>query len=492
VPVGSARASGEGLEVLATPPAEPVSAPARHIDQLPGPRGLPLFGNLLQLDSRRLHRVLEGWAREFGSLYVFRAGPKRTVVVSDPAQLEQILRARPEHYRRIGQIERVFAELGMPGVFSAEGAAWRPQRRLITAAMSARAATAFYPKLLMLLERLRRRWQVASKNGTSLDVLAELKRLTVDATMLLSFGRDANTIEHDRDEIRQQLSLIFPALNRRMTAAFPYWRIVRSPADRRVDRAIQELRKRLRQLLDEARRRLAEDPSQVDVRTDLLSAMLLARDEAGQPFSDDLILGNAQQMLLGGEDTTAATLAWAVHVLCERPDLVAWMREELDSIVGASGLIDDAERSNQLVRTDAIVQETLRLRSAAPIIFLESAEDVSIDGVAVPRGTWVIALTRLASMSAEHNARPLDFVPERWLDSASGPRTNPRVDLPFGSGARICPGRTLALIEMRVALAMLFSTFDVERVGRAEQVGERFAFIVEPVGLEVRLRPRAR
>lgn len=491
---------GAALEAFADPARAPVSAPAqapgggpaRDIGQLPGPKALPLLGNLLELDSRRLHCVLEGWARTFGSLYVFRAGPKRTLVVSDPTLLEQILRARPEQYRRIGQIERVFSELGMPGVFSAEGAAWRPQRRLITAAMSARASIAFYPTLHMLLERLRRRWLAASKEGSTLDMLAELKRLTVDATMLLSFGHDANTIEHDRDEIRQQLQLIFPALNRRMTAPFPYWRVLRTPADRRVDRAIGELRERLRVLLDGARRRLNEEPSRTAARADLLSAMLMARDEAGQPFPDELILGNAQQMLLGGEDTTAATLAWAVHVLCDRPELVAWLREELDGVLGASALAEDADSTNRLVRADAIIQETLRLRSTAPIIFLESAKDVRIDGVAVPRGTWVIALTRLAAMSAEHNARPLEFLPERWLEPAPGSRNGSRVDLPFGSGARVCPGRSLALMEMRAALAMLYANFDVVRVGSAERVQERFAFIVEPDGLEVRLRPRAR
>jgi cytochrome P450 len=479
---------GEALEDFVAPPSP---HPTRDIRQLPGPKALPLLGNLLELDSRRLHRVLEGWAQTFGSLYVFRAGPKPTVVVSDPTLLDQVLRARPEHYRRIGQIERVFAELGMPGVFSAEGAAWRPQRRLTTAAVSAKASVVFYPKLHMLLERLRRRWQGVSGDGTPLDMLAEFKRLTVDATMLLSFGHDSNTIEHDRDVIREQLQLIFPALHRRMTAAFPYWRFVRSPADRRVDRAILELRKRLSALLEEARRRLEEDPSRTD-RADVLSAMLVARDEAGQPFSEDVILGNAQQMLLAGEDTTAATLAWAVHELCERPDLVAWMREELDGVVGASGLVENAEATSKLVRTDAIVQETLRLRSTAPIIFLESAKDVSIDGVAVPRGTWVIALTRFAALKAQHAARPGEFVPERWLDAAAVSQSGSRVDLPFGSGARVCPGRALALMEMRAALATLFSNFDVERVGSPERVAERFAFIVEPVGLEVRLRSRAR
>lgn len=460
--------------------------------ELPGPRALPFLGNLLQLDTRRLHLVLEEWARSFGSLYVFRAGPRPTVVVSDPALLEQILRARPDQYRRIGRIESVLSELDIPGVFSAEGAAWRPQRRLMTMSLSTRRSAEFYPKLRLVLGRLFRRWRAASGHGTALDVVAEFKRLTVDLTMLLAFGHDANTVEHDGDELQKQLRQLFPMLTRRITAPFPYWRFFRSPVDRRVDRALDELRERLRGLIGEARQRLEAEPARADKRSDLLSAMLLARDEAGQPFSDALILGNALQILVAGQDTTAATLAWAVHLLCERPDVVAWLREEVDAVVGSASVAETAEHAGRLSRIDAVLQETLRLRSSSPVIFLESVTDVAIGGVHVPRGTWILALTRVAALRDEHFARPHEFLPQRWLDAAPVAENGSRGHIPFGSGARICPGRSLALTEMRVALAMLYGNFDVQRVGRAEQVDERFAFIVEPTRLRVKLQPRVR
>ncbi|HVZ33650.1 MAG TPA: cytochrome P450, partial [Polyangiaceae bacterium] len=81
----------------------------------------------------------------------------------------------------------------------------------------------------------------------------------------------------------------------------------------------------------------------------------------------------------------------------------------------------------------------------------------------------------------------LEFRPERWLPRAS---ESLQASIPFGSGARVCPGRALALLEARVALAMLYRNFDVQRVGAATEVGERFAFILEPVGVRVKLRRR--
>jgi cytochrome P450 len=483
-------------KIVATTAAEaavPVSGARRRakrpLEQLPGPKGLPLIGNLLQLDSMRLHLVFEDWARTFGPMYGFRAGPKNGIVVSDPALVEQILRARPEQYRRIRRVEEVLSELGMPGVFSAEGAAWRPQRRLMTQALSTRNVHAFFPTLQLVVERLRRRWQ--ARAGTTLDILSELKRLTVDTTTLLAFGHDVNTIEREDDELQQQLELIFPRFTRRITAALPFWRLLRAPADRRVERAIVDLGQRMAELIRAARQRLDQDPRRAEAPANLLEAMLATRDEAGQPFAEELMVGNALQILVAGEDTTAATLAWAVHHLCDNADASLALREELDRALGGATGPSDVEVVNQLQLVNGVVQESLRLRSVAPVIFLESNADVTLNGVLVPQGTWLFVLTRIAALSSAHFERPLEFRPERWLGgTAEPPVGKATTHMPFGSGPRICPGRALALLELRMALAMLYKNFEVERVGGSEEVGERFLFIVEPTHLKVRLHPR--
>src|SRR6478609_2695563 len=93
----------------------------RTLSDLPGPRGLPLIGNLLQLDLKRLHKQLELWCRQFGTLYLFRMGRKPVVVVADPESMQTVLRNRPKLFRRVSAIEPVFDELEISGVFSAEG-----------------------------------------------------------------------------------------------------------------------------------------------------------------------------------------------------------------------------------------------------------------------------------------------------------------------------------------------------------------------------------
>jgi nitrite reductase/ring-hydroxylating ferredoxin subunit len=110
----------------------------RVLEDLPGPKGWPLLGNLHQLDLPKLHLILEAWAEKYGQAYLFRMGTRPVVTISNPTWCEQMLRARPETFRRDANMAKVMAEMAFEGVFSAEGEAWRPQRRLSVAALAQR------------------------------------------------------------------------------------------------------------------------------------------------------------------------------------------------------------------------------------------------------------------------------------------------------------------------------------------------------------------
>ena len=465
----------------------------RRLVDLPGPKGWPLVGNAPQMDVKRFHLVQEEWAATYGPLYVYRLGRNRILGIADPRLNETILRARPETYRRASNVEPVFREMGVDGVFSAEGPAWRSQRRLAMGALSHRNLRGFYPALQTVTRRLRTRWEKKADAGATLDLADELKRFTVDVTTTLTFGYDVNTLEQGDDVIQRKLELVFPAFARRLFAILPTWRWIRTPYDRRLDRALTELRRWLGVRLDEARGRLASDPTRAERPENFLESMIAARDADGRPFPDDIIFGNAMTMLLAGEDTTAYTLAWAVHHLCDAPDAATRLRTEADALRATDAAPNDIETADCLAYAGAVAYEAMRLRPVAPTLLLEANHDVVIADVAVPKGTWIALHTRPPALDAQNFGDPLAFRPERWLDAnATGGAHDPSANIPFGSGPRICPGRTLALLEMKVVLAMLFGDFDVERVGDAAEVKELFAFTMAPVGMRVRLHSRTR
>jgi len=461
----------------------------RNIEDLPGPKGLPVIGNLRQIQPARFHQILEAWAREFGSPYFIRVVDRRVVVITDPKWAEQALRARPETFRRSVKTAEILSEMGVDGVFSAEGDAWRPQRKLSVAALAQRHFRALYPSLQTVTRRLLSRWRNSADAGVTIDLVEDLKRFTVDVTTMMTFGYDINTIEQDDDIIQRKLDHVFPAIMRRNLALFPTWRYLRLAKDRQLDKALAELREWLDELIAAARLRLAKEPERAERPSNFIEAMLVARDDEGKPFSDRVIFSNLMTMLLAGEDTTANTLAWAVHELFDQPQWMANLRTEANAVLGASEVAGSVDQANALETAGAVANETMRLRPVAPLQFTQAVVDTVVGDLRVPKGTLLAFLTRAPAIEAANFVDPSTFRPERWLTPPQGAH-NVAAHIPFGSGPRICPGRALALVEMNTLLSMLYKNFDVERVGVRDEVSEEFGFTMSPVGLKVRMRRR--
>ena len=132
---------------------------------LPGPRGLPLLGNMHQIDLKRLNIVLEEWADEYGPLYRFRLGTRDALVVADVDAAHTMLRQRPDRFRRLSAIESVFEEMGIAGVFSTEGETWRRLRRLAMQGLNAEYLRQYFGTIARVTERLRDRWARAADAG---------------------------------------------------------------------------------------------------------------------------------------------------------------------------------------------------------------------------------------------------------------------------------------------------------------------------------------
>jgi len=167
------------------------------------------------------------------------------------------------------------------------------------------------------------------------------------------------------------------------------------------------------------------------------------------------------------------------------------LRSEADEVFGEAELVDSLEAAGRLRYAEAVAHEVLRMRSPAPVIPLENQVDIILGDLFVPQGSAIELMTRLPAMSDEHFSQAECFHPERWLkDEPQAGAHNARSSVPFGSGPRICPGRALALLEMRMVLSLIARHFDLKRVGKAEEVREMTAFVMTPVGIRLQLEKR--
>jgi len=503
-----------------TPPQAP-----RRIADLPGPRGWPIVGNLLQIRPAQVHRDVERWARQYGPLFRITLGPQPIIVVTDHEHIAAVLRDRPDGYRRHEHLQRIGLEMGLtPGLFGSEGDAWRRQRRMVMSGLDPTRVRAYLPSLQRVTWRLHARWQRAAREGRTLDLQPELMRYTVDTVAGLTFGVDINTLESDGDVIQQHLDKIFPALYRRVMSPLPIWRWFRLAADRELDRSVTEVNAAIAGFIAQARERLRADPARRTHPPNLLEAMIVAADEGHSGIDDRQVAGNVLTMLLAGEDTTANTLAWLLHLLHRHPEALARARDEvrrvLSSGTGAradfgSGSEDrrengagngnarstatatpsdlSPERLAELDYVEACIHETMRLKPVAPFVVVEALRNTRIADVRIEPGTLVWCVMRHDSVSADHFERPAVFEPQRWLGEGNAGRAK-RVSMPFGAGPRTCPGRYLALTEMKMAMAMLLGRFEIDSVeapgGPDTEAEERMSFTMVPVGLKMRLSER--
>ncbi|MCY4139502.1 MAG: cytochrome P450, partial [Rhodobacteraceae bacterium] len=151
----------------------------RLLRDLPGPRGLPVLGNLLQIRLDRLHLRLEEWAERHGPMFAIRIGPQRIAVISDRTAIQRILVQRPDGFRRTAMLEEVAIEMRLKGVFAAEGEDWRRQRRIVIAALNRARLERLFPSLAIIVGRLQRRWAAAADRAESVDLCRDLMRVTV-------------------------------------------------------------------------------------------------------------------------------------------------------------------------------------------------------------------------------------------------------------------------------------------------------------------------
>ncbi len=241
-----------------------------------------------------------------------------------------------------------------------------------------------------------------------------------------------------------------------------------------------------------ARQRLLDDPARRAAPHNLLEAMLVAADEPGSGIDDAQVAGNVMTMLLAGEDTTANTLAWCIWLLHGHPAALARATHEVRAACAAGGAVT-LEQLAQLDYVEACMHETMRLKPVAPFLPLQALKDTAVGDVAVPAGTVVICVMRHDSVDDGFLPEAQAFRPERWLGEG-GPSAGSakRVSMPFGAGQRICPGRYLALQEMKMVMLTLLNHFDIESVGTDDGSvpAERMMFTMAPVGLRMRLVPR--
>jgi cytochrome P450 len=219
--------------------------------------------------------------------------------------------------------------------------------------------------------------------------------------------------------------------------------------------------------------------------SDVLSLLLDARDDHGNPMTNLELRDELTTLLVAGHETTATALAWAVRWTVETPGLAARVRAEIDEARRKDGTSRlTAARAAELPLVDAIGREAMRLNPVIPLIGRVLERPARVAGYDLAAGTRVACSIYLAQRRPEVYPEPHRFDPARFL----GKKLAPTEFFPFGGGVRRCIGMAFALYEMRIVLARIFERIQLSLAPRGPiQVQRRSITLMPSDGLLVRV-----
>ncbi|MGO9829269.1 MAG: cytochrome P450 [Myxococcaceae bacterium] len=375
-----------------------------------------------------------------GDVVRFAFGRETVYLLSHPDSVRDVLLTHAQKFHKGLGLQRAKLLLG-EGLLTSEDGLHRRQRRLLQPAFHRSRLAGYATAMVDAAQATADRW----RPGAELDLPAEMGRLTLAVVAKTLFDAD---VEGAAAEIGQALTDtlgLFGALS------LPFGKLVlKLPL-----RAVRRFHRGKARLDAEVQRMVSERRAEGRDRGDVLSLLLAARDEEGQPMSDVQLRDEVMTLFLAGHETTANGLAWAFHLLGLHPEVEQALHCEVESVL--AGRRPGPEDVPQLRVTTAVFSEALRLYPPAWVLGRRALEPVTLgDGTRVPTGALAVLSPWVVHRDARWFANPLRMEPTRWTADAKASRHR-FAYFPFGAGTRSCIGEGFAWMEGTLVLAVLAS-----------------------------------
>jgi cytochrome P450 len=401
-----------------------------------GPKGRWLSGTMAEYGADPVG-AMRRWRDVYGDFVPIRFGPFRAHVAYGPAEIEEVLVERAADFRKSFGTRMLIPLLGN-GLLTAEGDEWMRHRRLASPAFHRDRVEGYGRTMARLADDRVESWT----DGDRVDLHDEMTALTLRIVARTLFDTDVTARIEEVARIGNWIQDFYYLRFASLRFLIPTW--LPTPGNRRLAAATRRLDDVVYSIIRE--RRPGED------RGDLLSLLLLARDEQGAGMSERQIRDEVMTLLLAGHETTALALSWAFLLLDRNPEARNRLEAELATILGD----EPASPSDvpALPFTQAVVNETLRLYPPAYVTGREAVRDTTIAGLPIPRRHIVLISMYTTHRDPRFFPEPDAFRPERWLDGLE--KRLPRgAFVPFGLGSRKCIGASFAMMEASLLLATI-------------------------------------
>jgi cytochrome P450 len=384
----------------------------------------------------------------------FFGGPvmnKHMYVANSPDTIEHVLVRNNDNYQRKSPYMRKALEplLG-DGLFVSDGDLWRERRQLEQPAFQLGRLKDYCSVMTQVVDETARRW-MNNNLDREVRVLPEMAWLTAEIISRAMFDyplgleRAKRIVEGFADfqaSVEQfDLSAFF---------GWPEW-LPNIPQWRRVSHNA----KKIHDIIDDIIRMGEAGKARKDT---LLSHLLAAQHDPNpiRRMSTEQIRNEAVVILMAGHETTANSLAWAIYLVSQYPDVEAKLLGEIRSVLGGrAAQYDDLQN---LIYTRAVFEEAMRLYPPVPVLSREAANEDVIRDRHVPAGSIMLAIPWLLHRHTSLWDKPHHFIPERFTPEWPT-RQEKYAYIPFSAGPRFCLGAAFGLMEATICLATLMQHF---------------------------------
>ncbi|KAM9323981.1 cytochrome P450 2F3-like [Gastrophryne carolinensis] len=447
----------------------------------PGPLPLPIVGNLLQIDSNKFITSLMELKEKYGSVYTLYLGPRPGIVICGYDAVKEALVDQNDVFGDRGRYPVFQDYLGFHDIAFNNGESWKPLRRftLLTLRNFGMGKKSLEMRVVEDAQRLIKEFEKAK--GLDLNIICfwhtgepiNPKSLISQAvfSVICSVIYGSRLDDKKLEEITDHINTIFLILSSiwgRLYNAYPTLMQYLPGRHKELARRFKKLYEIINEQIKYHEKTLdPENPR--DYIDCFLIKMKEEKDIVNTAFFNESLARTIQNLMFGGTETISSTLRYGLMVLLKHPEVAEKMQQEIDQVIGRDRF-PSLEDKKEMPYTEAAISEIQRFCDVLPADLPHlTNRDTIFRGYKIPKGTYVTPLLTSVHYDPKYYAKPKTFNPNNFLD-VNGLYKKNDAYLPFSAGRRICPGETLARMELFIFFTSLLQKFNFKPVVPKEEL----------------------